>query len=58
MNDINFGEEGFYIVFFALGSIGLLASGIWFTILGIQIRRNGRLHRREIRLSAQWPGPK
>jgi hypothetical protein len=46
MNHINFPEEGFCIVFLALWSMGLLASGIWFSILGILARRelNGRQH--------------
>ena len=43
MNDLSLSEVDFYIVFFVVGSIGILVLVLWFTILDFQCRRNQRM---------------
>ena len=43
MNDFSFSEDDFCIVFLALGSVGILVSGLLFFIQDLQGRRNRRM---------------
>jgi hypothetical protein len=43
MNDLSLSEVDFYIVFFVVGSIGILVLALWFTILDSQRRMNRRM---------------
>jgi hypothetical protein len=48
MSDISFSESYFYLIFFIIGSIGILMMGLLFIVLEVQSRR----HLREIQMQS------